>query len=218
MSKKRLLIKLGSQCNWSCPHCHNQEVNYPYNEKLIDYIKANDYRRITFSGGEPLLYWNTIVKICKALGKGYQYRVVTNGSLLDRAKIAFMSKYEFQTILSFDGSDGNRSNDPPPNYLMFSYLPDTSFSVCVYKKNMNLTKIQQELLDICKQYKIRTKFSLQPEFVHQTEVVDDETDLETAKEYCRQLAKILEPENFPESQKMSAAAKKFYSRKEKLSR
>ena len=32
------------------------------------------------------------------------------------------------------------------------------------------------------------------------------------------LAKILEPENFPEAQKLSVAAKKFYSRKEKLSR
>ena len=32
------------------------------------------------------------------------------------------------------------------------------------------------------------------------------------------LAKILEPENFPESQKLSAAAKQFYSRKEKLSK
>jgi molecular chaperone DnaJ len=32
------------------------------------------------------------------------------------------------------------------------------------------------------------------------------------------LAKILEPENFPEAQKLSAAAKQFYSRKEKLSK
>ena len=32
------------------------------------------------------------------------------------------------------------------------------------------------------------------------------------------LAKILEPENFPESQRLSTAAKQFYSRKEKLSR
>ncbi|MBR6588599.1 MAG: molecular chaperone DnaJ [Kiritimatiellae bacterium] len=32
------------------------------------------------------------------------------------------------------------------------------------------------------------------------------------------LAKILEPENFPESQRLSAAAKQFYSRKEKLTK
>ena len=32
------------------------------------------------------------------------------------------------------------------------------------------------------------------------------------------LAKILEPENFPESQRLSAATKQFYSRKEKLSK
>jgi molecular chaperone DnaJ len=32
------------------------------------------------------------------------------------------------------------------------------------------------------------------------------------------LAKILEPENFPEAQRLSAATKQFYSRKEKLSK
>ena len=32
------------------------------------------------------------------------------------------------------------------------------------------------------------------------------------------LAKILEPENFPESQRLSSATKQFYSRKEKLTK
>ena len=41
MTAKRLSIKLGSQCNWSCPHCHNEAVNYPYNPKLLDFIRAS---------------------------------------------------------------------------------------------------------------------------------------------------------------------------------
>ena len=32
------------------------------------------------------------------------------------------------------------------------------------------------------------------------------------------LAKVLEPENFPEAQRLAAASKKFYARKDKLSR
>lgn len=195
MNEKRLLIKLGSQCNWQCPHCHNEEVNYPYNEKLIDFIKKNNYKRITFSGGEPLLYWKTIVKICEALGHDYQYRIITNGSLVDRAKVAFMAKYKISLIVSFDGSDGQRTENPPPNWRMISALKDVSFSTCVYQKNMNLPKIQEELINFCKKYKIRPKLSLQPEFIHQTSVVhQDDTTLETAKEYCRQIAKIIEPE------------------------
>jgi len=203
---KRISIKLGSQCNWQCSHCHNEPVNYPYNPKLIDFLRDNDYRRITFSGGEPLLYWNTIVKICTALGKGYQYRIITNGSLLDRSKIAFIAKYGISLILSFDGSDGQRSNNPPPRWDMASALKDVSFSVVVYQKNMNLPKLQQELLNLCHEYGIRPKMSLQPEFIHQTAAVEDGTTKETAKEYCRQMAKILEPEiisllNLPEEER-----------------
>lgn len=204
---KVLVLKLGSQCNWNCPHCHNETVNYPYNRKIIDFIRKEGYDRITFSGGEPLLYWNTIVKICTELGHDYKYRFVTNGSLLDRSKLAFLYDYGFEVILSFDGSDGNRTNDPPPNYRYFSFLPNTSFSVCVYEKNMDLAKIQRELAEICKEYKIRPKLSLQPEFIHQTEAVDSDTTIETAKEYCRQISQIIESEivsvvNVPDQFKM----------------
>ena len=203
---KRIGIKLGSQCNWKCSHCHNEAVNYPYNPKLIDFLRDNEYRRITFSGGEPLLYWNTIVKICTALGKDRQYRIITNGSLLDRSKIAFIAKYGISLILSFDGSDGQRTNDPPPRWDMASALKDISFSVVVYQKNMNLPKLQKELLDLCHEYGIRPKYSLQPEFIHQTAAVDDGTTIETAKEYCRQMAKIIESEiislvNLPEEER-----------------
>ena len=202
---KRLTIKLGSQCNWSCSHCHNEPVNYKYNPKLIDFIRDNNYRRITFSGGEPLLYWNTIVKIVTALGhNGYQYRIITNGSLLDRAKIAFISHYNISIIVSFDGSDGQRSNNPPTNWLMLSALKDISFSVVVYHNNMNMDKIHKELLDVCKQWQIRPKISLQPEFIHQTSAVNDDTTFQDTQQYCKQISKIIEREivaiiNLPES-------------------
>lgn len=195
MTAKRLSIKLGSQCNWSCPHCHNEAVNYPYNPKLIDFIRENGYRRITFSGGEPLLYWNTIKKICTALGKeGYMYRIITNGSLLDLSKISFIADYGISLIVSYDGEDGQRTNDPPPRWDMVKALRDVSFSVVVYQQNMDLPKLQRELTELCRRNDIRPKISLQPEFIHQTAAVHDGTTLETAKEYCRQMARLIEPE------------------------
>lgn len=191
---KRLLIKLGSQCNWSCSHCHNEPVNYAYNPKLLDWIRANGIERITFSGGEPLLYFRTIEKICRDLGKGYKYRVVTNGSLIDRAKISFLADYGFSVIVSYDGEDGQRTNSPPTNWTLLSALPDVQFSVVVYQANMDMPKIQRELDGICRKHLMRRKISLQPEFIHQTEAVHDGTTIETAKEYCRQIARIIEPE------------------------
>lgn len=216
---RRLTIKLGSQCNWNCSHCHNEPVNYPYNPRLIEWIKSSDIKRITFSGGEPLIYWNTIVKICRALGKNYKYRVITNGSLLDRSKIAFLSSWGFSVIVSYDGEAGQRSNDPPTNWLMLEALKDISFSTVVYKKNLNLPKIQAELLDKCKEFNLaRPKLSLQPEFIHQTAAVDDGTNNETAKEYCRQMARIIEPEilsliNTPEENRLASMINYHTTRK-----
>lgn len=194
MTDKRLILKLGSQCNWNCPHCHNEPVNYPYNDKIIQYIKENNYTRITFSGGEPLLYWNTIVKIVTALGKNYTYRIVTNGSLMDREKVTFIGKYNISVIVSFDGSKGHRTNNPPVNWRMLSAIPNVQFSVVVYDGNMDFDSIYNELVDICKQYRLKPKLSLQPEFIHQTSFVKDTTDINTAKEYCQKISKIIEKE------------------------
>ena len=192
---KKVLIKLGSQCNWHCPHCHSEAVNYPFNSKLIDWIQANGFEKVSFGGGEPTLYWKTIEKICRALGHGYQYQFVTNGSLMDQVKRAFIDDYNMTVCLSYDGTAGARTEEPPPRYEEFRYIRNLSFSICVYRQNMNFRQLTHDLESLCKQYQLRYKGSLQPEFVHQTAAVsDDEADLDTAKSYCVQMAQLIESE------------------------
>lgn len=191
---KRLVLKLGSQCNWNCKHCHNKEVNFKFNKDILEYIKNNGYERITFSGGEPCLYFNTVEKICNYLGKNYIYRMVTNGSLLDRKWVSLIGDYNINVILSFDGSDGHRSENPPINWRFFANCKHPQFSTVVYHDNMSFKKIHKELMEKCAYYRIKPKLSLQPEFIHQTSKVCDNTTFEDAQSYCKQMAEIIEPE------------------------
>lgn len=192
---KKILIKLGSQCNWHCPHCHSEHVNYPFNPKVLDWVKANGFEKVCFGGGEPTLYWKTIEKICRSLGHDYHYQFVTNGSLMDQSKRNLIDDYDMTVCLSYDGSAGMRSNDPPPRYEEFCNIRNLSFSICVYKQNMDFARLERDFKELCEKYHIQGRESLSPEFVHQTEVVPgDDADLETAKSYCVQIAKIIELE------------------------
>lgn len=54
-NKKRLLIKLGGQCNLNCPHCHCEESSFLFNKDIIPWIKEWNPFMITFGGGEPTM-------------------------------------------------------------------------------------------------------------------------------------------------------------------
>ena len=189
----RLVLKLGGKCNLNCAHCHSKNVRYEYNPKIINYIQDMGYDTITFSGGEPFLYWPIIENIIKSLGKSINYKIITNGTLLTFEKLQTLVDYNVTVIFSFDGKDGKRDTSILPKYEMLVPLKK-SFAITVYKENMNLEKIQKELDELCEYYRIYTKQSLQPNFIHQTEDVYSNTSLEDAKEYCKQLARIIEPE------------------------
>ena len=95
-------ITLGYQCNFRCKYCFEQKSSIAYtkteySEKVfnrtieyIDYLLNNVFNKhdklcITFYGGEPLLYIDTILKYTTTLkGKIYKYNIVTNGYLVDK--------------------------------------------------------------------------------------------------------------------------------------
>src|SRR5574344_247708 len=136
----KILIKLGSNCNLHCKHCHCCETHPEFNKDIIPYIKnIKDHKRITFSGGEPLLYWDTIKYIMKELGDKLEYRMVTNGTIMDEEKIMFLNQYNIAIGLSYDGSDSERDSSIVPKYELFNKLKQSgSISCLVYNNNMNL--------------------------------------------------------------------------------
>lgn len=89
------------------------------NRLLIDQIKKTidffypyffDNCSVDFTGGEPLLAYNTIKKTVSHIQKNQQtshkkirYSLTTNGSLIDSSTLDFLSQNKFYILLSFDG-------------------------------------------------------------------------------------------------------------------
>lgn len=81
---KRLKIRLGGRCNQCCSFCHsNDSDDYEFNKEILPFIKYNNFNRIRYSGGEPLLYWDEIMRIVDYLPDTVDHSIVTNGSLFN---------------------------------------------------------------------------------------------------------------------------------------
>ena len=189
------MIKLGGECNLKCKFCHSENHQYQYNPDIIDYIKSQGVSRVTFSGGEPLMYWDTITKITQSLGNDINYRMVSNLTLLTEDKVDFLNKYNFLVCGSYDGSDGLRDCSLRPRWDVLSKINKQGFAVTVYQENLNLEKIKNELEVLVSVNRLKNCPSFFPNFVHTTKnVTDGATSLDTAKEYLRQISRLIEVE------------------------
>lgn len=119
---KRLLLKLGTACNLGCPHCHQVQKNFVEHPGLIDWIKAQGFDRITFSGGEPLMYFETIKRIMESVGRDTTYRMMSNGTLLTPEIAEFFNGYRVQYTISYDGKCGGRDLSIPIQWKNTKHL------------------------------------------------------------------------------------------------
>lgn len=188
------MIKLGGECNLKCTYCHSENHHYEYNPDIVDFIKQQGFGRVTFSGGEPLLYWDTIQSITSGLGKDFKYRMVSNLTLLTEDKVKFFNNYGFSVFGSYDGIDGLRDKHLRPRWDVLSKINNHGFAVTVYEENMNLRKIQEELENIVCVNRLKNFYSYFPNFVHTTSNVSGTTTLDTARKYLLQLTPIVEVE------------------------
>lgn len=66
-------------------------------------IKRFNPEEIFFFGGEPTLCWDDIIVPLVSKYSNLNYGITTNGSLLDKEKIDFLSKHDVAVMLSMDG-------------------------------------------------------------------------------------------------------------------
>ncbi len=113
--KKNKKIKLISicwlittKCNYNCNFCFKQsgkrELYYNEAEKILKKIAQAGVKKISFSGGEPLLWTGIIDLIKKAKSLGLTTMLITNGSLLTKRKIKSLEKSLDWLTLPLDGS------------------------------------------------------------------------------------------------------------------
>jgi uncharacterized protein len=120
VSADRIYLILGNSCNMNCRYClqHSlveREKEVKYNPMLIGWLKrmaeVSEYGlRITFWGGEPLVYFSTIQRIMAELkGSNLKYSIVTNGKALTDEMVTFLNEHDVEVAISWDGKNTKRT-------------------------------------------------------------------------------------------------------------
>lgn len=111
------------RCNETCVYCHASRANMDavqtdmtpeIAEKMVDLVLASTSPSVTieFQGGEPLVNFPVIRHIIqyalnknRAYGKGLEFTMVSNLSLMDDEKLKFLVGHKVQICTSIDGPE-----------------------------------------------------------------------------------------------------------------
>ena len=191
---KSITVKLGGRCNLKCEHCHNAIIDYEYNPDIIEWIKKSRCKKISFSGGEPTLYFDLIKKIMTEIGKGIDYHIVTNATLLTNDMIKFFNEYNANVIVSYDGEFSSRDFSYIPKYHDVKKFNRHGLTSVYYGQEETLLQLQAEIDLFRKRYwDDTTQASFYPNFIHQTKMSPgNDIDKNTAIKYVTEYGGILE--------------------------
>ncbi len=114
-----ILFTITFNCNFECPYCYENNINVTMSDKTIDkslnYIekKAFQYNKLTivWFGGEPLLEFEKIklltpkiINICEENNCEYEFKIITNGYLLNKKIIKEFKKLNICYVqITLDG-------------------------------------------------------------------------------------------------------------------
>lgn len=121
-----IVLELTKSCNLHCNYCFelknsNYIISYEEAIERIDFSLKRAYFLgikdifIDFTGGEPLLAFDTIMDVVIALKSekyndfSFKYGMVTNGTLFDSEKKDFLEKQEFNLAVSLDGNESSHN-------------------------------------------------------------------------------------------------------------
>ena len=115
-------------------------------DELVQEIKnaAGQVRRVVFTGGEPLLQQDDVIKIMESLGEGWDFEVETNGTIMLKPElISKLSNINCSPKLSSSGNDLDKRDIPEVIKLLVDIknwdspkLPKIIFKFVVTKETL----------------------------------------------------------------------------------
>ena len=170
---ERITLYLGNKCNNECIYCRDRFLNSTRLEAsdsdILDMIqflqKFKHLSKLTFVGGEPLLYLDYIKKIVDSI-PNKKYTVITNGKeLLNSNVYKYLLDNNFSICLSHDGINNNLTKgfdglDILNKAKVFNRRNALSVTSVISKYNWNVLDTARYFIDI-----FGEKFTWRPIYV-----------------------------------------------------
>lgn len=167
----KIYLMLGEACDFNCRHClqhpaHNRLTKHP-SEKLIRYlqhladIRPRGIRHIpselnlTFFGGEPLLYFESIKDVVEAVNRdNVRYTVISNGASLTEEHVEYFNRENIHFAVSNDGPGTDRIRDrnvlEEEEFLqLFNQIESRSVCTTLHAYNQDLYALWDYLKEKC---------------------------------------------------------------------
>ncbi len=166
MKEKTVCWNITSKCNENCKFCYrmicNKENTYEQNKRILDILINLKIDRITWSGGECLLYPHLFDLMKEAHKNNIKNNIITNGKSLTPDIIDEIEEYTDYITFSMDALNeevnnclGRGKNHGKHIIELLDYLKNKKIKLklnsIVTKKNIDSIK---EVTDIVKHYKI----------------------------------------------------------------
>ncbi len=145
-----LAVYLSNRCNLGCPYCFvsvNQGppevLDYERLRASVDFFLSSKVdspdKKITFLGGEPFLNFPLLERVVRyareQAGDGVVLQTFTNGTLLTRERLEFLTAFDVHTTISLDGDKATNDAQRP-----FYNEPDRSVFDAVMSRLEGLPK------------------------------------------------------------------------------
>lgn len=126
----KICLNVTDSCNFNCRYCfvnqHPNHMTFQVAEDVCSWIIENApgiTPEIFFFGGEPTLRWDDIIVPLVKKYPNFNYSITTNGFLLNKEKIDFLTENNFSIMLSMDGDEETQSYNRNEN--SFFHLDET---------------------------------------------------------------------------------------------
>jgi sulfatase maturation enzyme AslB (radical SAM superfamily) len=130
-----ITLVLTNRCNLRCAYCYQErhgdaEMSEEVARRAVALLLASSRPRVTlaFNGGEPLLAFRLLRRVVRLVERWptprprVEYRISTNGTLLDPRVARFLDINEIHTQLSFDGPSPAQEVRGPGTFEVLDHL------------------------------------------------------------------------------------------------
>lgn len=109
LAEKHICWNITTRCNATCPFCHRmnhiRELPIELNQIILGKLLNAGVRKITWTGGEALLYKDLKPLLSISKENGVHNHLITNGIALNSTKIDSLNKLIDSVTLSLDSCD-----------------------------------------------------------------------------------------------------------------